>query len=696
MRRVRGGTENSTGRAQARSVRPIPRPPGTPVHLAFLFAGLAFLLRTVYLLESADNPFRHHLHLDPAFYDQWARSILGGQIFGPGPFLQAPLYPYFLAGAYAILGANGAGPLWIQALLGAATVFCATLVARRAWGRGGAIAAGLLLALYQPAIFYTGVLLVPVLATFLLALALVFTPSRPLLAGLCTGAAGLAHPLLLPGGLVAVLGGVWSGGSLRARWRPILFVLLGTTLAVAPATVHNLILSRSFLPIAANSGVNLYIGNGPAANGYFTPPPGLGRDEDLHGLREASRLAGRPLNAVEASRFWTARTQTGIAAHPGRVLTLFLRKVYLFFHAYEAPQVESLDFEKRYSTLLRIPLLPGWALLVALTAVAVCLRHRDRLVRTMVAATGVTALATAAFFVTGRFRFPTHLYLALAAAGGLVELGRVPRIERARWWRAMAVALVTVLIFVPNWPGIGRARTFGNTHYQLGVIAEKDGQVGDAEREYADALRYDPKHARAAINLGILTARGGDVPRAEPLLEQGVTLDPRSARGFLALGQIHQLRGDLAGACSLYARAWAADTSFVKGLESLAIAGYLSGDVARAERLARELVRRTGARDPLAARCSFLLSRMNERRRFGWPLWTSPARAEGDLALAVRDLVGAETAYSRAVQTDPRDLVAQLELARVAAARGDGATQAERISRFLSAGGSAEAAGLLR
>lgn len=655
----------------------------------------AFAVRAFYLLESADNPFRHHLMLDAAFYDGWARGIVAGNAPG-GPFLQAPLYPYFLAGLYAIFGAHPALVLWIQAGLGAATVTLAALVAGRLWGRGGAIAAGLLLALYRPAIFYTGVLLVPVLATFLLALALALVPRRPLLSGLCTGAAGLAHPLALPGGLVALIGVPWAARATGApavpRWRPVALALLGVAIGIAPAAIHNLASGGGLTPIATNSGLNLFIGNGPSASGYFTPPPGLGRDEDLHGIREASRLVGRALSPTEASRFWNDRAAAAMRAQPGRAALLFLRKLYLFLFAYEAPQIESFDFEKRYSLALRAPLLPSWALLAALGAAAVYLGRRDRFVLALALAVAATALATSLYFVTARFRLPAHLYLALAASGGLVALARTPLAARARWRKALGAAVVTLLLLIPNWAGVATSRTFGNAHLQLGLIAEQENRIADAQREYAAALQADPQLPRAAINLGILTARGGDLDRAQPLLEQGVALDPRSARGLLALGQIREVRGDLTGACRFYAQAWEADSTFTKGLEALAIATYGGGEVARAELLARDFLRRAGARDPAGARCAFLVARIEERRRHGWPLVTTPARAAGDVAFAQRDLARAEAAYLRATQDVPNDVGALLELARLAAARQDARAHADRVARFVAAGGSPELA----
>ncbi len=664
--------------------------------LALALALLALLVRVIYLLESAASPFRHHLYLDPRVYDLWARQIAGGHLFGSDAFPQAPLYPYFLAILYTLLGTSAVRALWVQAILGAATAFLGARVAGRHWGKAGLIATGLLLALYKPGLFYSGVLLAPTLGAFLLALALFLIPRRPLAAGICSGLAGLTHPLLLVGALTSLVGLLWQAHPGRFARRPILLGLAGVVLAIAPVSVHNLVAGGRLVPIATSSGVNFYIGNGPAATGFYAMPPGSQREEDLLGLREASRLAQRPLSSAEASQFWTTQALAALRESPGHAVGLYLRKLYLFFHAYEAPQIESLDFEQRYSALLRFPLLPGWILLVALTGTALYLRPRDRVLHVMLAAVVLTALATAVFFVTGRFRFPVHVYLAVGAGAGCASLLETFPGQRGRLLRALGLMIVIVFALAPNWLKIDRGRTLANSYCELAGFAEAEGRPEEARRAYAEALQRDPQSARALINLGVLTARAGDLTHAEPLLERGTALSPLSARGYLALGQIRQIHGDLAAACSLYARAWSVDATFTRGLESLATARYLRGETAAAESLAVLLLQREGASGPLAARCGFLVERLRERRRFGWPLWTTPARAEGDLALAVRDLAKAEEAYRRAVAIVPGDLAALLELARVAAARGDSAGRSVWVSRFLTAGGPPEAVGTMQ
>ncbi len=661
--------------------------PASQGRLALGLALLALLIRAVYLLESGDNPFRLHLDLDPEIYDQWARSILGGTPFGPGPFRQAPLYPYFLALIYAVFGAHTGPVLWVQAVLGAATTYLGARVAGRYWGRAGLLATGLMLALYKPAIFYTGVLLVPVLASLLLAGALHAAPRRGLVAGLLVGAATLAHPVMLPAGLVATTGMVLHDArDSRSRPRRLVPLLLGVVLGILPATIHNLAVSGRLVPISVNAGINLYIGNGPNANGFYNAPYGFRAEADQLGIGEASRLAGRPLNEVEASRFWTRKAVHAVSEDPGRVVRLYFRKLLFTLSAYETPQVESLDFEKRYSALMRLPVLPNWIALLALAGGAIILRRRDPIPRVLAGGVLATALLIAIFFATGRFRLPMHVLLALAGGAGIASIPR----SRSRLLPAAAAAVAILVLFAPNWLRVARDLTHGQQLYRLGVIAEGEGRAEEARRLYTEALAIDPHVARAAINLGIMEARQRDLESAERLLERGVALDPRSARGLLALGQIHQIRNNLEAACDLYRRAWEADSSFTPSLESLATGRYLQGRLPEAEAHAMRLLRLRGQGAPGTSRCAFFLSRLGERRRNGWPPWTSRARAEGDLAFSVGKLPEAVRWYRRAVEIDPGDLAALLELARLAAMHRDEEAGGTWRQRFLDQGGESE------
>ncbi len=653
---------------------------------ACLILGLfALVVRLIYLFESNDNPFRSHLDLDIRLYHLWAEAILNGVPFGPGPFLQAPLYPFFLAGCYAILGRGMETILILQALLGALTTALGARIACRYWGRTAMISTGLLLALYKPAIFYTGIMLVPSLATTLLATALLLAPNRPAAAGLFTGLTALAHPILLPGALLATL------GLTSARRRAVLLVFAGLFAAILPSTIHNFIKSGAFIPISANTGINLYIGNAPSATGFYQPPTHMRGDEDPIGINEASRRVGHSLDAPGASRYWIEQAGDAITDNPVRALKLYLRKLLFTLAAYETPQIESFDFEAAYSILLRLPFFPNWLCLIVIAISGLVICFTDSRLRLFVLATLVTAAFIAIFFVTARFRLPSSLYLALAAGGTIsIFLSRLQKRYLpcpVSLLPALGAVILAILLLSPNWFGIERERSHGAYHYRLGVFAERNGNTPEATECYARAITLDDAHARATINLGILSARQGDLNGARDLLQKGISLDPRSAKGLLALGQIHQINQNLQAAIDHYERAWSTDPTLYSSLEFLAAALYLSGNIPETRQRAAQLQHAVGPQAPLTRRCNYILKRIREREALGWPLAPGPDVAAGDLSAAVGDISSASLKYQSALSADPSNLLILLELARMAAAGNDQAGLSNWTDRFLQSGG---------
>jgi len=601
--------------------------PGRAWMPAIITGGLAALLRAVYLVESSANPFRVHLGLDTAGYDRWARSIAAGEGLGEAPFSQAPFFPLILGLVYAVLGPDPAAALWTHLLPAVVATALTADAARRMWGTTAAWGSGLLLALYKPSIFYTGVLLPPswVLALAALALWAVvraaespaaaigtgrsstgapdrggLRSARPLIgAGLAFGALALAQPAA---GVAAVCALWWltrwpeadgreggrdrtvpgpgsAGRDRRARRAGLFF--LGFAVLPLFTLLYNGLSGGAWSLVSVNGGINLYIGNGPEANGAYVRPPAMREDRDLLGIDAARALSGQVAPAVpggtgqaggagdgafgpdDADRFWRGRALGEMAAHPGRTVVLFGRKLALFFGQYEVPQLESLPFERRYSFLLRLPL-PGMALLVAVAAYGLWRRRRDPRAVWLAASAGVIALAVALFFVTGRFRAPAVPFLALLAGGGIASFveGRRRRVP----WRecaapVVAAALLAVLL-VLNLPGLDRRASEGQYHYRLGVIREAERKPAEAMAEYARALELDPTLGKAEVNLGTLLARSGRLAEARARLERGVALDPQSAIGLANLGQVHQLEGRAEEALALYRRAIAVDPGY--------------------------------------------------------------------------------------------------------------------------------------
>ena len=181
--------------------------------------------RLTYLDEVEQNPFLEVPTTASWPYVEAAR--------GEGKeAVASPLYPFFLRGFVAV----GLAPRYVQVLLGAASCALLALIGRAIWGPGTGLIAALGAALYGPAIYFTGSLLPPVLAVFLVLLllaALLWTDRQSdgkafLGIGFLLVLCFLAAPqvaLFAP----AVLWWLWAGGRQRVGWA----CALGTVCALA-------------------------------------------------------------------------------------------------------------------------------------------------------------------------------------------------------------------------------------------------------------------------------------------------------------------------------------------------------------------------------------------------------------------------------------------------------------------------------
>src|SRR4051794_27261531 len=141
-------------------------PPGAWIFMT------ALAVRLVHVWQMRATPFFSVLLGDSRGYDEWARRIAAGEWIGQDVFYQAPLYPYFLGVIYAVGGRHLLLVRIAQAVIGSASCVLLAMAAARlfppaihhprapevlARPRAGVIA-GLMLALYAPAVFFDGLL----------------------------------------------------------------------------------------------------------------------------------------------------------------------------------------------------------------------------------------------------------------------------------------------------------------------------------------------------------------------------------------------------------------------------------------------------------------------------------------------------------------------------------------------------------
>lgn len=489
---------------------------------------VAFAARVLYFATARGTAFEHPL-IDADYYDFLGQELSLGRGFPEGPFWQPPLYPLFLGALYKVAGHTLWAPRFVQALLGAATAALAFEIALRVTSRRPlAFAAGLMVALHGPLIFYDGELLPTSLATFggAVALWLALPPgeatARPRAAigraagtGAVIGLASLAvAPMLLLIAPLALLAASATSGGRRARALAGAAACAACALVVLPATIANHSRSGEWIAISANGGVNLWIGNNPDVDKAMTLRPGAGWEElvqepERHG---AIRPGAQDAYFIDKALGWCG-------SHPLACLKNVAHKTHLLLVARELPRNEDLYTVKSQSPVLDVLALRAgsfalpYALLLPLAAVGVVasLRARRREDWVLLGVAGALALTPIVFFVSGRYRAPLAPSLCVLAAVGLGQLWdrrrAPPQPAKGRWTPELAGAIVLAVALWPVHLPLDQVDFTADMHYAAGGRLARLGKDALAVEQWSRVVARRPDFIEAAYNMALAQLR---------------------------------------------------------------------------------------------------------------------------------------------------------------------------------------------
>ncbi len=426
-------------------------------NLLLAVALLAVVVRLVYLWQIARAPFFALRIGDAAAYHDWALRIARGDWRGEGVFYQAPLYPYVLALVYRLVG-DGASMIRLVHLV-ISTGSCVMLAAAglALFGEAGAIA-GVLLALYPPAIFLDALLDKTVLVTFFTTMLLWLLARRGSLArdafvGVTLGLLALTRENAL---LLAVPIAAWLafGADRQApvRARRLTAFVAGCAIVLLPVALRNAIVGHEFALTTSQFGPNLYIGNHEGARGLYdalVAGHGSAADEQEDATQLAEAAVGRRLTPAEVSTYWTRQTLRFVRAHPVEWAGQLARKAGLTLNALEISDTESQDVYAEWSSLLRVLAPFTFGVVLCLAAIGACLTAPDWRRLWFLHALAITyAFSVVVFYVFGRYRFPLVPMLLLFAAGGIAWWRR-PAARRLRAWAIAAGAAAAIVAWLP-------------------------------------------------------------------------------------------------------------------------------------------------------------------------------------------------------------------------------------------------------
>ncbi len=527
---------------------------------------------------------------DAQEFDTLAQQISHGQAISQ-TYYQAQLYPYFLAVVYAVAGHHVFVARVVQAILGSGSCVLLGLAGRRFMGGGAGIAAGVLLAIYPPAIFFDCVIQKSALDGVLMAAMLALLGElyrRPRWQWwLCTGAvlglfawnrenARALYPVV-----AAWLFLEFRQFPMRQRMAWAGALAAGIVLVTIPVAVRNYQLTGEFVLSTSQLGPNFYIGNRSGATGiYESLVPGRGNAvfERADAVAIAENETKRTLSPGQVSTYWLERSLADIRHAPASWATLMGRKILLTFNAEEVADTESLDAYRTESVVLSALRWLTLGVVLPLAAFGVWQTRRQwHHLWILYASFAAMALSVAVFYVMARYRYPLVPIALLFAGSTLAGLPACFRRPPPTWWTGALIAgVVAAIVNLPL--HAGKDATLRNVglelmrqhrsaeaipllqqalnaapgeallHYNLGMAYGDQADRTRALAEFAEAVRLRPDYVDAQTSLGLALRAAGRTAEALDHFRETVRLKPDAWGAHLNLALALQQIGDRNGA----------------------------------------------------------------------------------------------------------------------------------------------------
>ena len=495
-----------------------------PAHRLLLLAifGLGLSLRLSHYWAIADTPFPDLpllLNQTDLFANvEWARTILGGDWLGRSTYhpyfswmrergtaeawyrwwgsqtilQQAPLYPYWVAGWFALLGESLKSVLLIQLVLGALDCIVIYGLARRLFDVRVGLLAAAMTALYGPFIFQQGTLLrdwLPPILEPLALLAIVRARDTDsfrdwLLAGCAIGLALLAKETLL---LFLPLLALWLVIQYGYGWRKTCYavagLVLGATVVLSPVFIRNGIVGAPLFSLSNRAAEGFIEGNAPDAE-----PLGFKVPDSLAGILE--RANGQLANVV----YETLLLYKGDWLAYVKLLAFKLRAIA---DPFEIPNNLDYVYAREISPVLSLTI--GYGLIFPIGVAGILLSLKCMRTHGLLVLYGVSIIVgLLSAIVLGRYRLALVPVLIIYGAVTLVHL--FDAVRQRKWnTAAIGVVMITALAIIQSviLP-IPKLRTdLGTAHHYLEYFHSSKlyGERKEFERAAAELVRMRQRAA---------------------------------------------------------------------------------------------------------------------------------------------------------------------------------------------------------
>jgi Flp pilus assembly protein TadD len=326
-----------------------------------------------------------------------------------------------------------------------------------------------------------------------------------------------------------------------------LLLVGGAGIGTSPAWLHNYFVAHDPVLLSAHSGVNLWIGNNPDANGYPRFPLGLRAAQRAmlqDSITGAEAAAGRPLKRSEVSAYWSDKAKSYLRENPGAALQLMCRKLLNFWNSFQYDDLSIITSLREQGVVF-----PGlrFGIVAALAIAGIVLAVPSFIAsRWVLAAVLLHMLSLLSVFITERYRLAAVPGLLLFAGFTVTQL-----------WRAcatgtlMRAAAVTALLAMSSWfvsVRRGNPELWALDAYNSGVQALADNDLAAAEKRLTLAQAYVPNNAEVNFALGNLEMARGNRSAAQASYMRTLSLNPQHKGVFNNLGvlALEEQRWDIA------------------------------------------------------------------------------------------------------------------------------------------------------
>lgn len=646
---------------------------GKKILIAILAAGIG--LRLCYLWQFSDSPlFCNPIGPDVQEYDEWARSILAGNLVWQALPIHGPVYPYFLALLYKVFSYDFFLVRFFQLLCGMSGLYLLYLTTRRfGYFRHSGLPLLVLgiAVLYTPLIYYQGELICESILLPLLTMAIYFLYLGSgknhktqnnfnlqyryfALAGVASGLAVITHPIsllfvLMEFACVALL---WHQHH-RPGWKkeiPAAIFILSVAVVVAPVCIYNSALAGKFVLVQKNSGLNLYIGNNANATGgcYVRPGPAWTR---LNNLPDNSKAAGNENEFI-------ALVLDYISNNPCEWLALTARKaVYVWNWRDLIAGADSTPL-RNYTTIMQFS---RWFSGIFFTfgfaglLLVLCNKRNRYKYRHFILLLAAFWLAQILTVTSGRYRLAMLPAIFVFAAFFIQDIRH--RWKTNQFLLASTFVVAMALVWIPC-PPLNSAMEEAEAHSLTGEAFYRQGEFLPAEYHLTAALPGLEDKARCLNLLGILSEKRLNLDAASQFYHAAIAADPTSPEGYMNLAVMALSQNKIAEAGKLFNEALLRGKNNADVLYNVAYymerQGYLQ----------------------LAEQYYLLCLKVS-------PAYSRSLNALGVMAMGKKDYKHAITLFRQALATSPENSGIMLNLAAATASDGDTENASKIIDRIL-------------